>query len=126
MQFLIDYWMLLVVAAAVLVAGVLSIWKFAKLPTNEQINAVKEWLVGVVVEAERELGSGTGALKLRQVYDLFVIRFPWMAKIISFDTFAMWVDDALVVMRDMLESNQAVKEYVNGDYEIMETRKVGF
>ena len=126
MQFLIDYWMLLVVAVAVVVAGVLSVWKFAKLPTNEQINAVKEWLVGVVVEAERELGSGTGALKLRQVYDLFVIRFPWMAKIISFDTFAMWVDDALVVMREMLENNQAVKEYVNGDYEIMETRKVGF
>lgn len=126
MQFLIDYWMLLVVAAAVLVAGVLSIWKFAKLPTNEQIDAVKEWLVGVVVEAERELGSGTGALKLRQVYDLFVVRFPWMAKIVSFDTFAMWVDDALVVMREMLENNQAVKEYVNGDYEIMETRKVGF
>lgn len=126
MQFLIDYWALLVVAAAVVVAGVLSVWKFAKLPTDEQINAVKEWLVGVVVEAERELGSGTGALKLRQVYDLFVIRFPWMAKIVSFDTFAMWVDDALVVMRDMLENNQAVKEYVNGDYEIMETRKVGF
>lgn len=126
MQFLIDYWMLLVVAVAVVVAGVLSVWKFAKLPTDEQINAVKEWLVGVVVEAERELGSGTGALKLRQVYDLFVIRFPWMAKIIPFDTFAMWVDDALVVMREMLENNQAVKEYVNGDYEIMETRKVGF
>ena len=126
MQFLIDYWMLLVVAAAVVVAGVLSVWKFAKLPTDEQINAVKEWLVGVVVEAERELGSGTGALKLRQVYDLFVIRFPWMAKIVSFDTFAMWVDDALVVMREMLENNHAVKEYVNGNYEIMETRKVGF
>ena len=65
-----------------------------------------------MTEAEKELGSGTGQLKLRQVYDLFVQRFPAVAAVISFDTFSGWVDEALEQMREMLEQNQNVQKYV--------------
>ncbi len=67
-----------------------------------------------VTEAEKDLGGGTGKLKLRQVYDLFVTRFPWLAKIVSFELFSGMVDDALEEMREMLAQNKAVKELVEG------------
>ena len=79
-----------------------------------RLNDVQEWLLGVVTEAEKQLGSGTGQLKLRQVYDLFVTRFPWLAKIVSFELFSGLVDDALDEMREMLKSNTAVKALVEG------------
>ena len=65
--------------------------------------------------AEKELGSGTGKLKLRQVYDMFTARFPWLAKIITFDKFSEMVDEALVTMNELLDSNEAIHEYVDGD-----------
>ena len=55
------------------------------------------------------LGSGTGQLKLRMVYDMFVQRFPWLARLISFEKFAGLVDEALVEMRNMLAKNAAVR-----------------
>jgi hypothetical protein len=51
-------------------------------------------------------------LKLRRVYDLFVARFPYVAKVISFETFAAWVDEALDEMQDMLSGNEKIKEIV--------------
>ena len=65
--------------------------------------------------SEKELGGGTGKLKLRQVYDLFVQRFPAVAMAVSFDTFSQWVDEALTEMRKMLVENQAAAELVKGE-----------
>ena len=65
-----------------------------------------------VTVAEKELGGGTGALKLRYVYDWFARTFPWLAKMISFEYFSEMVDDALEQMKKMLESNKAAKEFV--------------
>ena len=64
--------------------------------------------------AEKELGGGTGKLKLRQVYDLFVVRFPWLVRVVPFELFSSMVDDALEEMRKMLENNKAVKAIVEG------------
>ena len=59
-----------------------------------------------------ELGAGTGKLKLRYVYDMFVARFEWLAKVITFDMFSMMVDEALEQMRTMLDSNEAVQKLI--------------
>lgn len=114
MGFFMENWYLFL--AAIAVAGVigLAIGKFWRLPTSEQREKVKEWLLWAVTQAEAELGSGTGQLKLRSVYDLFVQRFPAVAKAVSFDTFSLWVDGALDEMREMLKQNRAVQELVNG------------
>lgn len=114
MKFLLDNWFIFAGIIAVVVACGAGICRFLKLPRAEQIEAVREWLVMAVTEAERELGSGTGKLKLRFVYDRFVVRFPWVAKAMPFDAFAELVDDALVEMHEMLEQNVAVKCYVGG------------
>ena len=112
MEFFINYWyIILAFLATCAVLGVM-VYRFFQLPTEEQLEAVYEWLVGAVTEAERALGSGTGQLKLRQVYDAFVIRFPWVARVITFDTFSDMVDEALIEMRKLLATNEAVQAYV--------------
>lgn len=72
----------------------------------------KNWLVWAVSEAEKMLGSGTGQLKLRYVYDAAVVRFPILAKIIPFTMFSKMVDAALVVMHEMIENNVKIAETI--------------
>lgn len=112
MKYIIENWYIIVGLLAVLVVVGVSIYKFAGLPTKSQIAKIKEWLLYAVIIAEENFGSGTGELKLRFVYDLFVSRFPLVAKAVSFDTFHFWVKEALEVMEKMLESNQNLKELV--------------
>ena len=99
----------LVIIAIALVCGV--VW-FVKLPKEKKIENIEEWLKYAVVEAERELGSGTGQLKLRMVYDMAVKQFPFIIRLVPFNTFSKWVDKALDWMRDQLAENKAIKEYV--------------
>lgn len=73
---------------------------------------VKEWLKYAVTLAEKELGSGTGQLKLRQVYDWFVDTFPVFSKILPFAIFSKMVDGALEWLRIELEKNNNIKIYV--------------
>lgn len=112
--FLMENWYLVVALMAVTGMVGVFIGRFLKMPTSEQREKVKEWLLWAVTQAEAELGSGTGKLKLRQTYDLFVQRFPAVAMAVSFDTFSMWVDEALEEMRKMLKENKAVNEIVKG------------
>lgn len=67
---------------------------------------VKNWLVYAVSLAESELGSGTGQLKLRSVYNMFILRFPKLSMIITFTRFSDLVDDALDIMREMLKNDK--------------------
>ena len=71
---------------------------------TQQLNKVKAWLLFAVVEAEKELGSKTGYLKLRYVYNLFVSKFKVLSYIISFETFSELVDEALDSMKYVIES----------------------
>ena len=73
---------------------------------------MKEWLKYAVSLAEKELGSGTGQLKLRQVYDSFVSKYKWISVLISFDKFSELVDEALVWMRTEIDENQKIKNYI--------------
>ena len=115
MNWLIDNWYLLVGGVALIVVAGFAAYKFVGLPTKEQVIKIKEWLKYAVTMAEKELGGKTGQLKLRMVYDMFVSKFPSVAKLISFDTFASWVDDALEWMNKQLESNKAIETVVNGE-----------
>lgn len=109
MEFIIDYW---VIAVIIVLALVYKIVTFAKSPSQNQLAQVKEWLLYAVAQAEKKLGSGTGQLKLRYVYDMFILRFGTVARMISFETFSTLVDEALYIFRDMLRDNDAVSKYV--------------
>lgn len=106
MNWIVDNWCVLVGLIALVVAVGIYLFQTDK-------KRVLEWLLGAVTHAERELGSGTGKLKLRAVYDAFIEKFPIFSKIISFDKFGGLVDKSLAEMKKILESNKAVQNFVN-------------
>lgn len=85
------------------------------MPTAKQIENLMEWLKIAVVEAEKQFQSGTGQLKLRAVYESAVIAFPWIAKYMTFEKFSQLVDIALVWMREQIEQNEKIREYIEGN-----------
>ena len=111
-EFLIGYWWLLVILVAVVASVTVAICNFVKEPTSEQLKQVKEWLLYAVAEAEKALGSGTGQIKLRYVYDRFLARFPLVSAIMPFDTFSMLVDEALERLADLLDGNENMQNYM--------------
>lgn len=98
MKWLVENWSLLIVVASVITYMLISGKK-----------SVKEWLLYGVFMAESEWGSGTGKLKLRTVYDMFVIKYPIISKIIPFVVFSLWVDEVLKEMKKILEENESIK-----------------
>ena len=115
MKYIVENWFVIVGLIAVCAAGGYAVYVFVKMPSDKQLNKVREWLLYAVTKAEKELGGGTGQTKLRYVYDMFVARFAWLARVISFEAFSMMVDEALERMKKMLESNKAMQTLVSGE-----------
>ncbi len=115
MKFLIENWYIILAAMALGALAVVAVVRFFRLPREKQMENVRQWLLGAVTAAEKELGGGTGKLKLRQVYDAFLTKFPWLAPVIPFEQFSGLVDDALVEMRKLLADNKAVQQMVTGE-----------
>lgn len=112
MEFLVNNWMLIIVAVAAISVISFAIYKFVKTPSAAQIQKVKEWLVYAVAEAEKYLGSGTGELKLRHVYDAFINKFPYLVAVISFEDFNLYVEEALNKFNEMLQI-EPIKNYID-------------
>lgn len=110
--FIMNNWLTIILSIAALAVFVVKVVQFVRSPSDKQIENLKEWLKLAVTEAEAALGSGTGQLKLRNVYDMAVEKFPWVGEFITFETFSTWVDEALEWMNNQLESNEKVKAYV--------------
>lgn len=105
MEMIMNNWVLAVAFVAVLVYIGIGVYAFVSRPRAEQIEDIKEWLIWAVKKAEDELGGGSGPLKLRMVYDMFVTRFPTAARFIGFNAFSDLVDDALDSARVWLEGD---------------------
>lgn len=115
MNYIIDNWYIIFALTLVTIFVLYLVVKFLNMPSSKQLNKVREWLLLAVTNAEKELGSGTGKLKLRYVYDMFLGKFPWIAKAITFEQFSYLVDDALDEMRELLATNKAVAQIVNNE-----------
>lgn len=115
MQVIIDNWAVVLVFIMVLANFIIDCKAFFGKPGTEQLEDVKEWLLWAVMQSEKHLGGGTGTLKLREVYDMFLTKFPWLAKMISFEQFADLVDEALEEMKGLLKSNAEIFQYINSD-----------
>ena len=107
------------VGLAMLLGGgvIMFVITFLRMGQQQQMKMISEWLLLAVVQAEKELGGGTGEIKLRYVYDKFIQKFGKMAMIISFEQFSSMVDVALDKMRNMLSSNTQLVNYVNNNKE---------
>lgn len=106
---------IIVATIIIMIILIVSFIRFIKLPKDKKIANLKEWLKLAVVEAEKTLGGGTGQLKLRYVYDLAIKHFPWVVSLVPFETFSLWVDEALDWMRQQLEQNKKINSYANKD-----------
>ena len=104
MKWIMDNWSLLIVIAVLVSYVVISGKK-----------SVKEWLLYAVFMAESEWGSGTGKLKLRTVYDMFVAKYPIISKILPFSVFSLWVDEVLKEMRQILEENKEIRASIKDE-----------
>ena len=113
MEWMVNNWYMIVIAAACVLMVAALVIGFFDLDRDAQIEKVKEWLKYAVLQAEKELKSGTGAAKLSMVYDMFVSRFGWLARVITFAQFSKLVDEALVWLRVQLEHNDNIKEIIN-------------
>lgn len=115
MLWLQNNWSLLVVLIAAVVVGVHYYKKFSALPSDAQLDKIREWLLFAVLEAEKIYSSGSGQAKLSYVYNLFLERFPSLVPVIPFELFSKLVDDVLVQMRHLLETNESIRKYVEGE-----------
>lgn len=112
MKTLIDNWFIIVVLIAFTVMVIDMVIRFLQMPTSKQISNVKEWLKFAVIEAEIALGSGTGQLKLRMVYDMALMKFNWLGKVVTFERFSEWVDESLEWMNHQLSTNNNISNIV--------------
>ena len=107
-EFINQYWFLIVAAIALVSVVTIKVYKWFKQPNSEQIRQIKEWLLYAVAKAEENLGSGTGELKLRYVYDMFMTKFPAAAIFISFEDFSIMVEEALEKFEELIQTNPSV------------------
>ncbi len=118
MTWFAENWFLIVVLVAILGGIGVVIYRVAGVPTTKQVETIKKWLLFACIEAEKELGRGTGEIKLRYVYDLFIARFPGVSKVVPFAVFSSWVDSALDEMKEILSNNEKVRSLVVGDVHV--------
>ena len=114
MNLIIENWYIIVGLLALVGVATTGAFYFFKNPSAKQLEQIKEWLLYAVIQSEKELGNGTGQVKLRFVYNLFLSKFKWISFFMSFETFSLLVDEALDEMRAMLEKNPAVNQLVKG------------
>ena len=116
MEYLVENWYLITGLAALVAVVICVVFRFMGMPTEKQKAKVKEWLIWACIEAEQKLKSGTGQMKLREVWNRFcaVPAFKWVAIVISFEQFSDMLDGALIEAKKMLVNNKDIAEYVYG------------
>lgn len=114
MSFIAENWSVIVLACIVIADIGAFIYHYFVQSPDARYEQVRGWLLQAVLMAEKEFGSGTGRLKLSSVYAEFCKQLPWLAKVISFQTFSEYVDDALDEMKNVLDGNGAIASIVEG------------
>ena len=112
MENIISNWPLIIVAIAMVIVALNFVISFFQKPTSQQKQQIFQWLIWCTAEAEKIFGGNTGQLKLRYVYDKFLERFDYLAKLFSFDQFSELVDKALTEMKRLLSDNKSMQEYI--------------
>ena len=112
LNFLINYWYFIVIVIDILVISGVFIFNFLQKPSEQKLQNIKEWAIYACALAQAHLGSGTGQLKMRETYDMFISRFPDLVKIVPFEMYKNIAESALLEFKKMLENNPKVKELI--------------
>lgn len=126
MKWVMDNWSLLVVVLSTVIVIAIRVASYLRLSDEDKakakaqhrdamLRALSDWLLIAVTEAEKELGGGTGKLKLRAVYEKAISLFgPELADIVTLEQLDQLLQVPLDQMRDMLVDNKAIRKYVDG------------
>ena len=106
MNFFIENWYIIVTFICAIILSLIKLYEFIGYPTSKKKEEIRNRLLSYVTEAEIELGSGTGKLKLAQVYDYFCTMFPYTKKWFTIDQFSDLVEEVLPTMREVLENSE--------------------
>lgn len=102
LQFFIENWYVIVTFICALILAIMKIVEFIGYPTEKKKKEIKNRLLAYATQAELELGSSTGKLKLAQVYDFFCEAFPYTKKWFTLEQFDALVGEILPTMREIL------------------------
>ena len=106
LNFIIKNWDFILLIAAAVAGVVYTIFKGNK-------SVIMKMLFGLVTQAEKEYGGGTGALKLAAVIDQIYPKLPAVIKtFITVDRLSGWVEDALNEAKKKWQSNIAISTYI--------------
>ena len=112
-NFMLENWYMILIAIFFVILVISMLINLFKHPGELDLAKIKEWLLWAVSLAEKELGSGTGQLKLRYVYDMFVSKFPtFITQYITFEKFSSMVDEALAKMNELIDKNIQIHNYI--------------
>ena len=111
-NFLINNWYLIIIAIAGLSLLINYLFDFSQKPSAAKIQNIKEWAIYACALAEAHLGSGTGQLKMRETYDMFIVRFPDLARIVSFEMYKNIAELALLEFKQMMQNIPKVKNLI--------------
>lgn len=111
-KFLSEYWYLIITALAMVILAVCFIVDFIKKSPKERLESVKQWAVYACALAEAHLGSGTGQLKMKETYNMFLKTFPSLAEIISFEQYKAIAEESLAELKEMLKTNPNIQNIV--------------
>jgi len=114
MDLLFQYYdLILVLIISVSVFGY-GIYKFVSTPSESQKEQIRTVLLQLVIQAEKSFGSKTGKIKFSFVYGELLKHFAWL-KYIPLMVIEKLVEDSLDTMQHLLETNENVREIVEGD-----------
>jgi hypothetical protein len=94
------------------IAGILHYALSAPKTKNKEI--IMNYLLLMVIEAEKLFQSKTGKIKFAYVYEKYLMRFPIVSKFIPKAIVEIMIEQALVEMRIMIEKNKEVKALIEG------------
>jgi hypothetical protein len=112
-NFIKDHWEIILAILIAIFSTSVNIYKFSKLPKDEQTAKVKVWLLEKVTWAQKKLGEDTGKLKRSLVYGLFIAAFPKIGIRMPISLFDILLDSAIAEMKDILSKSENALKYVN-------------
>lgn len=105
-NFILANWDFILLIVAAVAAIVFAIFKGNK-------SVVMKMLYAMVTEAEKNMGGGTGSLKLASVIDAIYPKLPAVIKMfITDDMLKKWVEDALKLAKKEWEKNANIAQYI--------------
>lgn len=103
LYWIFDNWFILIVFLCVLYATILHINQFLILSPKQRKEVMKDTILDLVLEAEKQLGSKTGEMKLQLVIKSFYKKYPIAKFLIKEDRLIAFIEDSVQKMKETLE-----------------------